>query len=245
MRQWTKHHCSAPSHYLKQCWNIGNSNLRNKLQWNRKRLHTFSNRKMDLKMSSAKWRSFFLSPNMLKLICVFHLSSKYCVSTKLTFVMMFYAWCVFCAFGCTLNCVSFEFTFGWCVLTLSLRCYLAHGEHKMVSNQHTVNTQKIPNTRLLAPLCWVIYIYIYISSLLQMTHAGENPGVQLSENEDPQVDESGSSLIWWRTFPDRKWPGMISIFVISYYPCGWWIMTRSRQSKWPTRCREISRHLNH
>ena len=25
---------SAPSHYLNQCWNIVNSNLRNKLQWN-------------------------------------------------------------------------------------------------------------------------------------------------------------------------------------------------------------------
>ena len=25
---------SAPSHYLNQCWNIGNSNLRNKFQWN-------------------------------------------------------------------------------------------------------------------------------------------------------------------------------------------------------------------
>ena len=29
--------CSAPSHYLNQCWNIVKSNLRNKLQWNLKR----------------------------------------------------------------------------------------------------------------------------------------------------------------------------------------------------------------
>ena len=28
---------SAPSHYLNQCWNIVNSNLRNKLQWNPRR----------------------------------------------------------------------------------------------------------------------------------------------------------------------------------------------------------------
>ena len=28
---------SAPSHYLNQCWNIVNSNLRNKLQWNARR----------------------------------------------------------------------------------------------------------------------------------------------------------------------------------------------------------------
>ena len=42
MRQQTNHHWfrswlvawSAPSHYLKQCWNIVNSNLWNKLQWN-------------------------------------------------------------------------------------------------------------------------------------------------------------------------------------------------------------------
>ena len=45
MRQKTNHHWfrewlaawSAPSHYLDQCWNIVKSNLRNKLQWNRKR----------------------------------------------------------------------------------------------------------------------------------------------------------------------------------------------------------------
>ena len=28
--------CSVPSHYLNQCWNIVNSNLRNKFQWNLK-----------------------------------------------------------------------------------------------------------------------------------------------------------------------------------------------------------------
>ena len=41
MHQWTDHHWfrywlvdwSAPSHYQNRCWNIVNSNLRNKIQW--------------------------------------------------------------------------------------------------------------------------------------------------------------------------------------------------------------------
>ena len=36
-RIWTQPCRAAPSHYLNQCWNIVNSNLRNKLQWNIKR----------------------------------------------------------------------------------------------------------------------------------------------------------------------------------------------------------------
>ena len=44
MRQLTNHHCfrewlvawSAPSHSVNQLWNIDNSNLKNKLQWNPK-----------------------------------------------------------------------------------------------------------------------------------------------------------------------------------------------------------------
>ena len=38
-------------------------------------------------------------------------------------------------------CVSFKFTLGSCVFTLSLCCYRAHGKLKMVSNQHIVNTK--------------------------------------------------------------------------------------------------------
>ena len=59
---------SAPSHYIKQCWNIVNSNLRNKLKWNPERNYTFSPKKMHLKMSSVKWRQFCLGFSVLKLI---------------------------------------------------------------------------------------------------------------------------------------------------------------------------------
>ena len=57
-----------PSHYLNQFWNIVNSNLRNKLQWNLKRNSWFSFKKMRLKMSSGKWRQFCLGLNVLNLI---------------------------------------------------------------------------------------------------------------------------------------------------------------------------------
>ena len=52
---------NAPSHYLNQCWNMVNSNIRNKLQWNLKRISL----KMHLKMSSGKWRPFCLGLNVL------------------------------------------------------------------------------------------------------------------------------------------------------------------------------------
>ena len=45
---------SAPSHYLNQCWNIINSNPRNKLQWNLKWTSYILIKKMHLKMSSAR-----------------------------------------------------------------------------------------------------------------------------------------------------------------------------------------------
>ena len=38
-------------------------------------------------------------------------------------------------------CVSPEFVLGSCAFPLSLRCYRAHGEPKMVSNQHIINTK--------------------------------------------------------------------------------------------------------
>ena len=54
--------CNNPD--LNQCWNIVNLNLRNKLSIE---IHTFSFKKMHLKMLSAKWRQFCLGLNMLKL----------------------------------------------------------------------------------------------------------------------------------------------------------------------------------
>ena len=47
-----------PSHYLNQYWNIVNWTLRNKLLIE---IHTFSFKKMCLKMSSGKWRPFVLA----------------------------------------------------------------------------------------------------------------------------------------------------------------------------------------
>ena len=73
-----------------------------------------------------------------------------CSSTKLTFVLMLSAWCVFNVFHCALSCVSFEFTLGSCVFTLSLHCHWAHGELKMVSNQHIVKSWTHASTNLLA-----------------------------------------------------------------------------------------------
>ena len=64
-RQWLVA-CSAPSHYLDQCWVIVNCILRNKPQWNQNTklfIH-----KMHLKISSAKWQPFCLGLNVLNLL---------------------------------------------------------------------------------------------------------------------------------------------------------------------------------
>ena len=67
-----------------------------------------------------------------------------CSSTKLTFcVDVERMVCFPCVWLCFI-CVAFKIThinIGLCVFTLSLRCYEAHGELKMVSNQHIVNTK--------------------------------------------------------------------------------------------------------
>ena len=59
---------TTPSHYLKQCWNIVNWPLGNKLQWTFDQAHTFSFKKMHLKLSSVKWRPFCLGPNVLNIV---------------------------------------------------------------------------------------------------------------------------------------------------------------------------------
>ena len=55
------------NHYLNHCWNVVNSTLRNKLEQNEIliKIHTFSFKKMLLKMSSTKWWPFCLSFNVL------------------------------------------------------------------------------------------------------------------------------------------------------------------------------------
>ena len=57
--------------------------------------------------------------------------------------------CFSCVWLCFIY-VSFEFTLGSCVFTLSIRCYQAHGELKIVSNQHIVMTINPEHT--LAPI---------------------------------------------------------------------------------------------
>ena len=52
--------------YLNQCWNIVNWTLRNKLQWIFYiEIHTFSFKKIHLKISSRKWHPFCFSLNVL------------------------------------------------------------------------------------------------------------------------------------------------------------------------------------
>ena len=52
--------------YLNQCWNIVNWTPRNKFQWNRIKVHSFSLKKMHLNMSSEKWRPFCLGLSVLR-----------------------------------------------------------------------------------------------------------------------------------------------------------------------------------
>ena len=88
-----------------------------------------------------------------------------CSSTKLTFVLMLRTWCVFHVFDCALS--VYHLSSHWvcvCVFTLSLHCYQAHGELKMVSKQHIMNTKKNPENTL-APFCWVVPILIEYSKL--------------------------------------------------------------------------------
>ena len=62
----------APGHYLNQCWNIVNWTTMNKLQWNLNQIHTLSFKKMNLKISSAKWWPFCLSLNVLTQEIMWH-----------------------------------------------------------------------------------------------------------------------------------------------------------------------------
>ena len=55
----------ATSHCRNQYWNIVNWTLRNKIQWNLNRNSYIFIKKMHLKISSAKWRPFCLSLNVL------------------------------------------------------------------------------------------------------------------------------------------------------------------------------------
>ena len=73
MHQYTYHHWfrkwlvawSAPSHYLKQCWNIVNLTLRNKFEWNINRNSHIFIRENAFEMWSAKCWPFCLGLDVL------------------------------------------------------------------------------------------------------------------------------------------------------------------------------------
>ena len=58
--------CSAPSHYLNQCWFVINLAITYKLEWNLKESTNISFKKMHLKMSSAKCQPFLFWPHCIK-----------------------------------------------------------------------------------------------------------------------------------------------------------------------------------
>ena len=71
---------SPGRHQARICTNSGsnvNRTLRNKLQWNFDRIHTFSFKKMHLKMSSGKWRPFCVGFSALKYISYGHKTIQY------------------------------------------------------------------------------------------------------------------------------------------------------------------------
>ena len=80
----------------------------------------------------ANWRSRSATA------CVFYLCSKYCVPAR-NFCVDVECMVCFHVFGCVLSVCQMS---SYCVFTLSLRCYRANSELKMVLNQHIVNTKK-------------------------------------------------------------------------------------------------------
>ena len=94
-------------------------------------------------------------------LCVLLVLEILCSSTKLTFVLMLSAWCVFgVCFPCVWLCIIWVHIGFVCMFTLSLRCYRAQGELNMVSNQYIVNTKNPEHT--LAPICWVTETHLKI-----------------------------------------------------------------------------------
>ena len=62
---------SAPSHYLNQCWDIVNWNLRNKFHEILSQTEAYSFKNMYLKKSSGQWRPFCLGLNLSGLCLIY------------------------------------------------------------------------------------------------------------------------------------------------------------------------------
>ena len=78
--------CSAPNHYLNQCWNIVDLNLRNELPWNLER-NSYISLQMHLKMLSAKWRQFCFVLNVKGTLRMRHIikqHSKFTIFSKIS-----------------------------------------------------------------------------------------------------------------------------------------------------------------
>ena len=75
--------------------------------------------------------------------------------------------CFPCVWLCFI-CVSFEFILGPCVFTLRLRCYQSHGELKMVSNQHIMNTNTSWSDASINLLGYMFYWSCYNENLLYL-----------------------------------------------------------------------------
>ena len=88
---------------------------------------------------------------------VFEHTINFCVDT----VRMVYFPSVWLCF----ICVSIGSILGSCVFTLSLRCHRAHGELKMVSNQHIVNTKRKNSEHTLASICCELIVFYMAQSL--------------------------------------------------------------------------------
>ena len=77
-------------------------------------------------------------------LCVLLELEILCSSTKLTFVLLLSACGVFHVFGFALS--LYHMSSHW--VRVCLRSYRAHGELKMVSNQHIVNTENFGRRQL-------------------------------------------------------------------------------------------------
>ena len=89
----------------------------------------------------------------IKYHCVFYLCLKYLFDHKINLCVDIVCMVCFPCLWLYFICVSFEFTLGLCVLTLSWHYYRAHGELRMVSNQLIMNIKNPEH--MLAPICWV------------------------------------------------------------------------------------------
>ena len=168
-------------------------------------------------------------------LCVLLVLKMLCPSTKLTFVLMLSTWCVFHVFGCVLS----EFTVGSCVFTLSLRCFRAHGELKMVSNQYIVNTNEswTHASTILLGICWAIPKFLFAYSQGTKVRAQKPSHETKIGHSDCSPWAHGELTVssrwpkWSQPAVTEPWPGpwlSCDLAVTepwSYWRCRYWAVT--------------------